>query len=391
MQNNKVSPAFTGIPTAPTAASDNSSTQVATTAFVQNNKVSPAFSGTPTAPTPDPSDNSTKLATTGFVVTALGPGGLLGSLAQQDSNSVSITGGEITGITPMLIAFGGTGGNTAAAARTNLGLGTLATQNANNIQVTGGQITNIVDLAVIDGGTGASDAAGARTNLGLGSISTQSAANIAITGGSIQLTTALPINSGGTGALTVEGARTNLGLGSFSTQNANAVAITGGAITGITPIEVAFGGTGAANAASARTNLGLGTISIQDASNINVGGGQLYGVLISAANIQANIVATPNVVVTCGSITGITDLLVADGGTGASNAATARINLGAASSATQVIAGSGLAGGGPLSNDVTLTIALTSNGYGTRYVSSNVPSGGQNGDIWYQVANVIVS
>ena len=26
----------------------------------------------------------------------------------------------------------------------------------------------------------------------------------------------------------------------------------------------------------------------------------------------------------------------------------------------------------------------------TRYVSSNVPTGGQNGDIWYQVANVII-
>ena len=51
---------------------------------------------------------------------------------------------------------------------------------------------------------------------------------------------------------------------------------------------------------------------------------------------------------------------------------------------------SGLAGGGALTSNVTLTIALTSNGYGTRYVSSNVPTGGQNGDIWYQVANVIV-
>ena len=271
-----------------------------------------------------------------------------------------------------------------------MGLGTIATQNANNIQVTGGQIVNIVDLAVIDGGTGASDAAGARTNLGLGTISTQSAANVAITGGSATLTTPLAVGSGGTGSNSEAGARTNLGLGSIATQNSNGVSITGGDITGITDLAIADGGTGASTAANARINLGLGTISTQDASNINVGGGQLYGVLINAANIQANTVATPNAVITGGAITNITDLLVADGGTGASDAAGARLNLGAAAAATQVIAGSGLAGGGSLASNVTLTIALTSNGYGTRYVSSNTPTGGQNGDIWYQVANVII-
>jgi len=54
------------------------------------------------------------------------------------------------------------------AARTNLGLGTIATQNSNSVSITGGSITGITDLAVADGGTGASTAAGARTNLGLG-------------------------------------------------------------------------------------------------------------------------------------------------------------------------------------------------------------------------------
>jgi hypothetical protein len=48
-----------------------------------------------------------------------------------------------------------------------LGLGTIATQNANAVSITGGSITGITDLAVADGGTGASDAATARTNLGL--------------------------------------------------------------------------------------------------------------------------------------------------------------------------------------------------------------------------------
>jgi hypothetical protein len=58
-----------------------------------------------------------------------------------------------------------------------------------------------------------------------------------------------------------------------------------------------------ASASTARTNLGLGTIATQ---------------------------ASNNVTLTGGSITGITDLAVADGGTGASDAATARTNLGLA-------------------------------------------------------------
>ena len=55
----------------------------------------------------------------------------------------------------------------ASAQRTTLGLGTIATQAANSVSITGGSITGITDLAIADGGTGASDASTARTNLGL--------------------------------------------------------------------------------------------------------------------------------------------------------------------------------------------------------------------------------
>ena len=65
------------------------------------------------------------------------------------------------------------GDSTFAAMRTTLELGSISTQSANNVSITGGNVTGITDLAVADGGTGASTAAGARTNLGLGTAATQ--------------------------------------------------------------------------------------------------------------------------------------------------------------------------------------------------------------------------
>lgn len=51
----------------------------------------------------------------------------LGSLATQAANAVSITGGTISGLTtPLPVASGGTGGNTAATARDGLGINRLA-------------------------------------------------------------------------------------------------------------------------------------------------------------------------------------------------------------------------------------------------------------------------
>ena len=65
--------------------------------------------------------------------------------------------------------------------------------------------------------------------------------------------------------------------------------------------------------------------------------------------------AASAVAITGGSVTGITDITVADGGTGASDAATALANLGGVPTSRSVSAGGLLTGGGDLSANRTIT------------------------------------
>jgi hypothetical protein len=217
--------------------------------------------------------------------------------------------GSVT-TTPVQVGEGGTGATTASAARTNLGLGTIATQNANNVSITGGTVINVSDIAVADGGTGASTADGALANL-LPSYSNNANKVLSVKSDAsgVEWTT----NGAGTVTSVAASVPTGLSISGTPITSSGTLAITyasGYAIPTTakqTDWDTAYtdrlkwdGGATGLTASTGRTSLGLGTIATQDASNVAITGG---------------------------SVSGITDLAVADGGTGASTAANARINL----------------------------------------------------------------
>ncbi len=193
---------------------------------------SPAFTGAPTAPTPATSDNSTTLATTEYVkanLATVSAGTLTGTTLASTITGSSLTSvGTITsGVwsgTAIAIANGGTGATSATAALTNLGAEAVS----NKSTATDLGSTNPSDVlfpsqkavkTYVDAQAAAAGVAdGSITNAKLaGSITASKLVGTDITTVGTITTgvwsgTAIAIANGGTGSSTVIGAKTNLGL-----------------------------------------------------------------------------------------------------------------------------------------------------------------------------------
>lgn len=88
---------------------------IATAVNSKADSTSPTFTGSPQTPTATAGNSSTQIASTAFVTTALNLiTDSMGNMANQDADAVAITGGTIAGITDLSPADGGTGASTLA-------------------------------------------------------------------------------------------------------------------------------------------------------------------------------------------------------------------------------------------------------------------------------------
>lgn len=164
--------------------------------------------------------------------------------------------------------------------------GTIASQNANNVSITGGSISgaalsnvtvvaNASSLSVRDADGSHTLSIAAGSNLTANRVLTlttgDAARTLDISSGNVTISTA--------GANLIDDAdasaqRTTLGLGTIATQDANNVTITGGTVSGITDVAVSDGGTGVSSftAYSVVTGGTTATGALQSVSGVGSSG-----------------------------------------------------------------------------------------------------------------------
>lgn len=311
VQAQKANIVLTGVPVAPTASASTSTTQIATTAFVQSQKVNTELTGVPTAPTAANATNTTQIATTAFV--------------QAQKDSIVLTGVPVA-------PTAATSSNTTQIATTafvqaqkdsivltGVPVAPTAANATNTTQIATTAFVQAQKDSTVLTGTPVAPTASSITN------STQIATTAFVQAQKVSpsfsgVPTA-PTAAPGTAntqiastAFVADAVLTATGsLGSMSTQNAGSVAITGGSITGITDIALADGGTGASTAAGARTNLGLGSMATQNSSSVAITGGTITGIqgLVPSGAIlmwSGSVGAIPTGWYLCNGLNGTPDL-----------------------------------------------------------------------------------
>ena len=401
---------------------------------------SPIFTGTPTAPTPATSDNSTQLATTAYVkssITAANAGlSSIGAISgTSNAKGATISGTTELILTPADATNGGVvtaGAQTFAGAKTFnndvtapnfLGNATTSTTAGNITATLNTTLTSLSNLntvgtitsgtwsgttiALANGGTGATSAAGARTNLGLviGTDIMSATATTTLTGdvtgsGNGSLATTLTASGVSSGTY---GSSTAIPVLTVDTKGRITTASTVGIIAGVNSINYTSTTTYAAGGTIIGTTLTLAAADGTNPGLISTGtqtiaGAKTFSNDVTATNFlgnattattAGNITATTNTTLTSlsnlntvGTITSGTwsgtTIAIANGGTGATTAAGARTNLGLvigtdvmSATATTTLTGD-VTGSGNGSFATTLTASGVSSGtYGS---SITIPS-----------------